>query len=351
MRYVIIGAGAIGGTLGARLAQGSEHPPLLIARGEHGAAIAAEGLRLRTPDEDVSIPIDVAAGPADVILRADDVLVLATKTQQAQAALEQWVDVAVYDESGAVVGTAGEKLPVFLALNGVESERIALRLFDRVFGVTVWLPAVHLVPGEIILRIAPRSGVFIVGRYGPAATEQDAALLATLTADWNASSFEVHVVDDVMRWKYSKLLSNLGNAPQALLGNGSGAGEVSSRLVAEGKAVLEAAGIEWATDAEEEAWRGDLFSIRPVAGTPTELGGSSWQSLARGSGSIETDYLNGEIALIARSVGVDAPLNAAIQRLTRQAAASGAGAGSMTTEQVTEILDTAAEASGGDRAA
>ena len=39
-------------------------------------------------------------------------------------------------------------------------------------------------------------------------------------------------------------------------------------------------------------------------------GGSSTQSLARGTGSIETDWLNGEIVLLGRLHGVPVPANA-----------------------------------------
>ena len=46
--------------------------------------------------------------------------------------------------------------------------------------------------------------------------------------------------------------------------------------------------------------------IRPVEGAP-RFGGSSFQSLARGAGSIETDYLNGEIVLLGRMHGLPCP--------------------------------------------
>jgi 2-dehydropantoate 2-reductase len=331
MRYIIIGAGAIGGGLAARLAQNSpEHPPLLIARGEHGAAIRENGLRLRTPDEDTYVAIEVAAGPDEVRLRDDDVLIFATKTQQVRDALAQWVDQPVFDESDQPIGTAGERLPVFLALNGVASERIALRLFERVFGICVWMPSVHLTPGEIILRIAPISGVLIIGRYGDGADDADLALLSTIQNDWMESTYDIHVVNDVMHWKYAKLLANLGNAAQALLAPSEDETAVVARLREEAEAVLVAADIHWASDEEEAVWRQHIFTIRDVPGTPDQLGGSSWQSLARGSGSIETDYLNGEIAYLARSMGQDAPLNATIQRLARQAAAAGTPVGAMT---------------------
>jgi 2-dehydropantoate 2-reductase len=339
MRYVIIGAGAIGGVLGARLAQhDSAHPPLLVARGEHGAAIARAGLRLRTPDEDVTLRVDSAAGPDGVTLRPDDVLVLTTKTQQAQYALEQWVDAPVTGEDGLSLGTASELLPILVATNGVESERLALRLFSRVYGVCVWLPAVQLDPGEVILRIAHSSGTFIVGRYGAPADSADRELLATVAAEWSAATFTMHIVEDVMRWKYAKLLSNLGNAVQALVGADESFESIVQRLRVEAEGVYRVAGIEWATAAEEAEWRGDGFDIRPVPGAPELLGGSSWQSLARGTGSIETDYLNGEIALLARANGTRASLNETVQRLARHAARDRVGLASLTVGELEAML-------------
>lgn len=343
MRYVIIGAGAIGGTLGGRLAQHSSHPPLLIARGENGDAIRGSGLRLRSPDDDVRVPVDTAASPDDVRLEDDDLLVIATKTQGLEAAILSWVDQPVF-ASGSLadaepVGTAGELLPIFTALNGIESERIALRYFGRVFGVCVWLPGVHLTPGEVVVRIAPSSGTFIIGRSGAAATEADRALLSTLEADWTASTFRVFVVDDVRPWKQRKLLSNLGNALQALLGPDA-PDELHERLRAEAEGVYRAAGLEWPTDDDEAAWRGNAFDIRDVPGVEGDLGGSSWQSMKRG-GTIESDFLNGEIALLARLHGMSAPLNETVQGLARRAAADGAGVGSLSAAELTEALDSA----------
>lgn len=48
MRYIIIGAGAVGGTIGARLHEGG-HDVVLVARGAHLGALRADGLRFGTP--------------------------------------------------------------------------------------------------------------------------------------------------------------------------------------------------------------------------------------------------------------------------------------------------------------
>jgi 2-dehydropantoate 2-reductase len=48
--------------------------------------------------------------------------------------------------------------------------------------------------------------------------------------------------------------------------------------------------------------------------------GSSWQSLQRCTGDIETDYLNREIVLLGRLYGVLTPANELMQQLARECA-------------------------------
>jgi 2-dehydropantoate 2-reductase len=152
-RYIILGAGAVGGAMGGRLGLVGRDV-VLVARGDHLAALRERGLRLRTPDEDVTQHLPAIAGPEEIALDADDILILTTKTHQANDVLFRWTDVMVY-RNGPAVGTAGEHLPIFIALNGVAGEAFAHRYFGRVFGVCVWMPVVHLVPGEVIIRSTP----------------------------------------------------------------------------------------------------------------------------------------------------------------------------------------------------
>ena len=335
-RYVIIGAGAIGGAIGGRLAHAGLGA-VLVARGEHLATLQRSGLRLRTPDEDVTVPVHAVGGPDDLELTADDVLVVATKTQQAPDALTTWADAPVH-EGGHTVGTAGERLPVLMALNGVASEAMALRYFARVYGVCVWMPAVHLTPGEVIVRGAPRSGMLHVGRVPAQADERDATLLAQVQQDWTAANYDVPLPEDVMPWKYRKLISNLGNIFQALVHGNGDTGLLAARAEAEARAVLAGAGIAVTSDAEESAARSAGFTMHEVAGVPDDVGGSTWQSLTRGTGNGETDYLNGEIALIAHRTGQAAPVNARLATLARQAAATGMRPGAMSADELADRL-------------
>jgi 2-dehydropantoate 2-reductase len=56
-------------------------------------------------------------------------------------------------------------------------------------------------------------------------------------------------------------------------------------------------------------------------------------------GSIETDYLNGEIVLLGRLTGVPTPVNALLCRLANQLAQSGSRPGYMSPEEVLAQLD------------
>jgi 2-dehydropantoate 2-reductase len=77
-------------------------------------------------------------------------------------------------------------------------------------------------------------------------------------------------------------------------------------------------------------WGGDAARSRP--------GASSWQSLARGTGSIEADYLNGEIVLLGRIHGVPTPVNLVLQRLASTAAREGWRPGSLPADELIQML-------------
>src|SRR6201995_4473043 len=323
-RYVIVGAGAIGGTVGEVRTQAAI-PTVLVARGRHAETLAVAGLTLRTPDGAFHTPVTAVSGAEHLRLTPDDVLVFTTKTQQLDVALQQWVDQPVHGPDG-VLGTAGDLLPVLTALNGVAAEEKALRYFRRVFGVTVWLPAVHLEPGEVIVRSWPVVGQFHIGRWpAPLRTPTDDEFLQRLAQTWSASGVRVNAVDDVAPWKYNKLLSNLGNAVGALSAEGADMSDVTAALRAEGEQVLRSAEIEFVPFEVSSAARADGPTPRAVPGRDTGASNSTWQSLSRNTGNVETDYFNGEIVRIANRHGTAAPINAALARIARAAVRNGFG--------------------------
>jgi 2-dehydropantoate 2-reductase len=314
MRYIIYGAGAIGGTIGARLFQHG-HDVILICRGPHLEAVQREGLTLRTPDETVSLPIPAVGHPSEIAFTPDDVVFLTMKSQHTAAAL---------DDLRAAVGD----VPVICAQNGVANERMAARRFSRVYGMLVVLPATHLEPGEVLMNAAPVGGVLDAGRY-PAGVDP---LIEQVTADLAASGFSALPDPNIMRLKYAKLLNNIANAVQALCGHDAAAGDLVRNVRSEAIACYDAAGIDYTPPAEFRE-RSSAVTMRQIDGQ-TRFGGSSWQSLERGAGSIETDFLNGEIALLGALNGVPTTYNRMLQNAANEAVRDARPAGSYTVDEL-----------------
>ncbi len=316
MRYVIYGAGAIGGTIGARLAHAGRELTL-IARGPHLEAIRRDGLTLRTPDETLTPAIPAAGHPDEIDWRPDDVAVLAMKSQDTAGALT------------ALRGAAGD-VAVVCAQNGVANERMAARLFSRVYGMVVWMPGTHLQPGEVIAHSSPIAGILHTGRY-PQGTD---GLIEAVAADLRASGFASEPNERIMRFKHAKLLSNLLNIVQALCSGA--AGDIVRAVREEALAVYAAAGIDCAGPEElQEHVKG--ITVKPVPGLESRLGGSTWQSLSRG-GSLETDYLNGEIALLGTLHGVPTTHNRMLQAVAAEASREAREPGSYTPEDLLSRL-------------
>jgi 2-dehydropantoate 2-reductase len=214
-----------------------------------------------------------------------------------------------------------------------------------VFGICVWLPAVHLEPGEVIVRSWPVAGQFHIGRWPTSLlTDADTELLQGLGQAWSAAGIHVNVVDDVAPWKYNKLLSNLGNAVGALSAEGADVGELMASLRAEGEQVLRSAGIEFISFETSNAARSDGPTPRAVPGRDTGASNSTWQSLSRNTGNAETDFFNGEIVRIANRHGIAAPINTALARVAREAVRNAIGPSGYSVTELTELLGTATAA-------
>jgi 2-dehydropantoate 2-reductase len=306
MRFVVYGAGAIGGVVGARLFQ-SGHDVTLIARGAHYEAIRDRGLRIRSPIDDEMLPIPVIDHPSRLTLTDDDVVILAMKSQDTIGACE------------ALEGCAPAHIAVACFQNGVENERVVLRHFAETYAVCVMSPTSHIDPGVVIAQSAPVSGLLDIGRF-PHGLDARAEEIAVALND---STFHSVPRADVMRWKYTKLLMNLGNSIEATITPDPEVKDLVRRVRREGEEVLRAAAIDFASRDEDKERRGDRMHVQPVNGE-MRGGGSSWQSLARGTRSIEADYLNGEIVTLGRLHGVPTPANALMQRIANEQARVGA---------------------------
>jgi 2-dehydropantoate 2-reductase len=294
VRYIIYGAGAVGGTIGARLFE-SGRDVVMIARGDHGRAIAAGGLRFGTPDGWRTLRVPVVEHPSALTIGAGDLVLLALKSQDTTGAL------------AALERTAPRDVPIVCAQNGVENERRALRRFANVHGMCVMMAGVHLEPGIVHVHSTPHGGVCDIGR-APRGVDAIDTLVA---ADFEASSIRSSAVDDIMARKYAKLIANLGNVVEAASGRAALEGSLLERARAEAHAVFARAGI---VVADAPAGRSHTMKFARVEGVE-RIGGSTMQSLARGMPTLEVDDLNGEIVLLGRLHDVPTPVNAFLQAL------------------------------------
>jgi len=292
---VVYGTGAIGGVIAAQLRLGG-FGVTAVARGDHLRAIRADGLKLVTQAGEHTVSLPAAANAGEVDWSTQPVVILAVKSHQTAAALD---DLAAH----APADTA-----VFAAQNGVANEMAILRRFANVYGVTVMLPAAHLEPGVVVQQSHPLAGILDLGRY-PCGTD---AVADDVAAMLRASQFLSEVREDIMAWKHRKLIMNLGNGVTAVFRPGPAADELASRARAEAEDVLAAAGIPVVPADEDGRRRGSFLAGR----VRDDVHGSTWQSVARGHTEVETDYFNGEIALQARLIGRSAPVNEYLQGVT-----------------------------------
>ena len=320
MRFIVYGVGAIGGTLAAKLtASGADVAG--IARGSQLDALRQNGLLLRTPASATRHSFTVAEHPRDLNLRPDDVILLAMKSQDTVAALEALAEAGARDQA------------IVCAQNGVSNEREALRRFANVYAMLVVMPATFVRPGEVAAFGAPHAGLFDIGRYPSGIDATTTAIVDAL----NAAGFAAFAQQQPMESKYGKLLTNLGNVVDAATGDSEKNAGLLQQARAEGQAVLRAAGIAFSDVSPDNERRKRLMQVQPVAGAE-RVGSSSAQSLARGTGSIETDYLNGEIVLLGRLHGVPTPVNEGLCRLGRLLIAANRPAGSMSLGEVESII-------------
>src|SRR5204862_6085199 len=142
--------------------------------------------------------------------------------------------------------------------------------------------------GRIEAQGAPYSGLLDIGRW-PSGVDDTAHEVAKALA---GAGFVSRAVDDVMRWKYAKLLRNLGNALEALCGahlDDDGMRvvvDLDARMRAEAEPCLRAAGIAWTGDAGWTAQRRDQGQPAGDEGR-RRSGGTSWQRRGRRLGSSE----------------------------------------------------------------
>ena len=317
MRFIICGAGAIGGVIGGQLSKAGNDVIFMDKDTAHVEALRQNGLQLRGVHGNHTLPAHVVTQASDIAFRPDDAIFLAVKSFHSEAACRELREATPL------------QLPIFCAQNGVRNEEIAASYFDQVHGLMVLIGAKRLEPGVVVQT---GNGPVGVGAYpeglSQAAEDVGEALYET--------DLPTYTTDQIAQHKWNKMLINLNNATMGLTGLSSQAGraDTAARLWMadvweEGARVLKAAGI--AHDGPLglgtiEDRIAELRDLNFAPGTPVEeeLKGRSslWQDLYHQRGEVEADYLNGEIVKLGRQHNVPTPYCSLLVELIKAMAAA-----------------------------
>jgi len=203
--YVIVGAGAIGGTLGHHLARAGHEVTVVDADAEHVHAIRERGIVVRRGDERTAAPVSTALTPGEPGPERVERVLLAVKAQATGRALD-WVAPRLAPD-GYVVSLQ----------NGLNEQAIAARVgTDRTVGAFVNLFADVVAPGEIR---DGGLGALVVGELDGRDSERVRRLVADLQA-WGPA----RATGNVSGYLWSKLgfgamlvATALADAPMAEL--------------------------------------------------------------------------------------------------------------------------------------
>ena len=200
MRFLIVGAGSIGGYVGGSLALAG-HEVTFVARPAIAAELSARGLSItwdRTGETKTARNFQVAASLAEALARpASDCLVLAVKAY----------DVAAF--AGELKGITSTPPPLLALQNGVAAEADLSAVFgpNSVIAGTVTTP-VSRQPGGALVVEKTRGVGLALGH----------ALSLPLAAAMSQAGLRARLYPAAGPMKWSKLLTNLvGNTTSAIL--------------------------------------------------------------------------------------------------------------------------------------
>lgn len=309
MKFLFLGAGAIGTYVGGSLAAAGDEVTF-IERPETAAVIAEHGLKVHTADTTrVVRDVTVHGSAAEALARGPyDIGVFALKSFDTQTALDELV-------------ATGYEVPTILSLqNGVDNEPT----------IAATLGADKVIAGTVATAVSkPGVGEVVEEKHRGIGVALGHPLAQPLVEALDRAGLSGKAFDDAPSMKWSKLLTNLtGNATSAILDETvaelfadkrSYAIEVA--VLAECLAVMKAKGYRVVdlpgTPVRALAWATKLprFIAQPALTQALGAGrGDKMPSfhidLHGGRGRTEVSFLNGAVARGGEQAGVPTPVNA-----------------------------------------
>ena len=315
MKFVIIGAGAIGGCLGGWLAQNHDDV-YLLDQGEVARNLKEKGITLYHQGEENKkehVPVKVIDSLAEV--DGIDVIAIAVKNYS--------LDAVAQSIKEQVTGN-----PIIVGLqNGIENQSILPKYFDRVVYTIVEFNAWIDEPGVIGYQ---SKGPFVLGTLKNEMQDE-----LKMLKDYMEPCVETIVTDRILDAAYCKMVVNLTNSFTTLVGFKYR--EISSlplfkKLLSnslyEGVQIIKAMGVKEFNAGEMPTWSKITMSAKlpnfitmgifKKSLAQMVLSSMAQDILQRRSGVSELDSLQGHFVELANKYNVPAPYNKTIYTLCKR---------------------------------
>ncbi len=286
-----MGAGGVGGCLGARLAAAG-HDVTFVARGAHLSALRSDGLRLESVRGDVAVG-DVRATDDPAAVGPVDLVLFTVKMRDCAAAA---------DQCRHLMGDGTMVVPL---LNGVEShETLRERLgVEPVLGGTAYISAVIDRPG--VIRQTGALERILFGELSGPISPRVQRLQSALSDAGIGAIASVRILPEIWE-KFILLATNAGlttltRLPIGMLRSHDGTRALIDAGMREVEAVARAKTIEVASDivARHHAFYDTL---------PAEMKSSMQVDLERGA-PLELPWLSGAVVRLGEELGVPTPVH------------------------------------------
>lgn len=318
MKICVFGAGAIGGYMGAKLAQAGADVSL-VARGPHLAAMQANGLRLAEESGEITVPVRAEEDPA--ALGEQDYVIVTLKAHSVPPVV------------GRMAPLIGENTTVVSGVNGVpwwyfhkhggdlEGTRLASvdpgnvqwNGFgpDRVLGCVVY-PAAEVVQPGVVKHI--EGNRFSLGEPDGSKSDRALALSKALSAAGLKAPVRPRLRDEIWVKLWGNLsfnpISALTHATLDVLCTEPGTRGIARAMMVEAQEIAETLGVKFPIDVDRRIDGGAAVGAHRT---------SMLQDLDAGR-PMEIDALVGSVQELGRIVGVTTPTIDMVLALVQQRA-------------------------------
>jgi 2-dehydropantoate 2-reductase len=327
MKFVVYGAGAVGGVLGGMLSL-QHHDVCLVGRRALVQAIGAGGLRVKSATGEYLAHPRATETPDPGDAGPDTCILLTVKCHHVHAAVE------------ALSAVFPRETPIVCFQNGVACEDMAAARFARVYGGVFRMTCSMLQPGHVSLR---STGRVIVGLH-PKGADRFARELAGV---FSKAGFDAAASRAILADKWLKLAVNTQSVFHAVVDprdhDSNEFTNLKVDVLEETRRVLKAAKIRAVScDGRDPGIEEMIAELKKPRARRTEPGikvrNSVWQDLHLKRDRVEAAYVHEPLIALGREHGVPTPVNAAALEVVQRVLASGAGPDSLRLAEVLAVV-------------